>query len=171
MNPTIEEVICNEAKIPKKILFISDDFDNDHFEIIKSDLKKGNYFSSEYSNYFSFECDLIKNFDDFKEEHYSYDAYLVDYGILGDSDKSIEIMKNLTDNICILVAWCGGLSRKYNNDAKIMFPKETRLHNLPSCDTSCDEMKYMMYRNLRENVSPSEFAERLLKIALKRGNK
>jgi len=161
--------ILEEAKIKKKILMISDDFCEHSFETLKKLMKNGNYFYNPESNYFSFEVDLVEDFEEFKDQAYlrNYDAFLIDYGILGNEEDHLEIIKKMTENFgCVI--WCGGLNGHYCKDAKELFPDRKYLHNLPECSIASDDIIYCLYQNLESNKAPQQFALRAIKIAWER---
>ena len=146
-------------KVLKKVLFISDDFDSmimDRFLITKKFVEPGNIYYSKESNWLKFKIDLIKSFQDIKKKKIKdYDCILIDYGLLGDKKENIKIITDI-HNKQIPIGWCGGLSARYNDDAKDMFPKLKFLHNLPSSSTGHEEILFILYEIFGENKDKVE---------------
>lgn len=133
------------VKQSKRILFITDDFDNNAWQIRKKLCESGNIFYDSKSNYLKFKFDKVKTFEEI-DNRKRYDVILIDYGIIGDKEKNIEFLESFWLK-GILLAWVGGLggSNRYNEDAKVMFPKQTFLHNLPSSNTGHEGILLLLY--------------------------
>jgi len=156
--------VLEEAKIVKKILIISDDFDPHSFETLKELLKDGNYFYSESSNCFSFEADLVEDFEDIRDIAYlrKYDAFLIDYGIVGDDKDNLDMIKDMTKSG--IVIWCGGLNGHYSEDCKRLFPDRKYMHNLKECSIGASDIKIALYGGFNLGVAHSDFTEKALDI-------
>jgi hypothetical protein len=124
----------------KNILFISDDFNSsikeyDNFKPLKELVEDNNY------NLF-----LANRFDKINNK-IKYDAVFIDYGFIDNCFNTLEYcLKKIEDfhKTGVKLVWCGGLPTKYNNDAKITFPKLKYLHNLPFCSTAYDDVIFTL---------------------------
>lgn len=137
-------------KTNKKILLITDDFGERHYDNVKHLANEGNYYYHEEDNWLSFSFDLSGDFSKIPDKE--YDAVLIDYGLIGDSiyptgncDKAIKIITDFYKK-GIPLAWCGGLVGRYNKDAKILFPDLKFLHNLPETDIGHDSIMFCLYK-------------------------
>lgn len=161
--------VLKEAKIKKKILIISDDFDEHSFSTFKELVDEGNYFYGEESNCLSFDVQHVEDFEDIRDTPFlrKYDAYLIDYGIVGDDEDNLEMIKKMTDNFGIVI-WCGGLNGHYNEDVKRLFPNRKYLYDLPECSIGAKDVIFALYKAFNENVYRSEFVIRVTNILYKR---
>ena len=103
--------------ITKKILRITDDQDN---------LQLG---TSCYSSNIEYTGKVINKFQFLK----SYDAILIDYGMMGNFKNSVDILRKYYF-AGIPMFWCGGLSSKYEDDCKKVFPDIKFLHQIKSIE-------------------------------------
>ncbi len=159
--------VLKEAKIKKKVLIISDDFDEDSFSTFKELVDEGNYYYAEESNYFSFDVEHVEDFEDIRDTLFlrKYDAYLIDYGIVGDDKDNLEMIKQMTNGIVI---WCGGLNGHYNEDIKRLFPDRKYMHDLPECSIGAKDVILALYEAFNPKTHRSEFVIRLANILYKR---
>jgi hypothetical protein len=149
----IEQSEGKMEKTKKKILIISDDFGERHFENIKELCKEGNYYYHEEDNCFSFDIDLVEDFEIIRDTPFlrRYDAFLIDYGLVGDDKDNLEMIRlMISKGGCVI--WCGGLSGKYNKDAKIMFPDRVYMHNLPECSIGHEEIMNCLYDSFKKQI-------------------
>lgn len=160
--------VLREAKIKKKILLISDDFDEDSFATFKKLVDEGNYFYAEESNYLSFDVKHIQSFEHIKNNALKeYGAYLIDYGLVGNDKNNVELIRKMTDDFGIVI-WCGGLNGRYNEEAKRLFPNRKYLHDLPECSIEADNVLFALYKAFNPTVHTSQFVARALKILYKK---
>ena len=165
MSRVVDDIL-RQAKICKNVLIVSDDFDEFHLDTLKQLVEDGDYFYNAESNYFSFKLFLVKDLQSIKDIS-KFDAFLVDYGVVGTDNNSLEILEKMTEHFgCVI--WCGGLAGRYNIDAKKMFPDAYFIHDLPECSISSEDILHALYHNLKSNTSPSEFTLRCINIALKK---
>ena len=138
----------------KKILIISDDYQNDFFK--QSTLKKinsgkyfaGNGFHNGLGNKYKFKTELVESFKNIKIT--KYDAIIVDYGLIGgdEEDIAIELLRNCNAKNILLIITCA-LCLRYREDVKKVFPKFKFIHDLPVCDIGADDILYSLYSNLK----------------------
>ena len=142
------------SKKLKKILIISDDYQNDFFK--QSTLKKinsGKYFASNdfhngLGNKYKFKTELVESFKNIKIT--KYDAIIVDYGLIGgdEEDIAIELLRNCNaKNILLIISSASSLG--YWRDVQVSFPKLKLIHDLPVCDIGADDILYSLYSNLK----------------------
>ena len=136
-------------KTIKNVLFITDDIRESLKDNIKEKFKQGNYYYDEELNKYSFDVIIQESFSDNIDK--KWDVILIDFGLLDDNKKlisNIEILK-LFYRKKIPMIWCGGLSNRYNGEAKLLFPKLKFLHDIPSVGLDNDDIMYELYQVLK----------------------
>jgi hypothetical protein len=147
-------------KVLKKILFITDDWNEFNFKCKRKLCEKGNYFYNKESNWLRFKFFLRKDFVELQKRE--YDAVLIDYGLIDNKYRLINskpVISFLQDYYMegIKLAWVGGLGGldKYNMSAQIDFPQNSFLHKLPTSSTGHEDILYLLYR-IFEDEKPKE---------------
>ncbi len=133
-------------KVLKKILFFTDDFDQEMLDMSCSD---GDFFYNDESNWCRFKIEKITSFKEV-DRRKKYDVVLIDFGLLGNREKqgeeeNIEGLRYF-HNKGIPLAYVGGLPERSNAEARRFFPRIKFLHNLPC--SSLSDMEFMLYRHI-----------------------
>jgi len=136
----------------KNILFISDDFSDNSFTILKEVCETGNFYYHQKNNCFKFKFTLIT---DFSIPNNKFHAVLIDYGIVGNhlqaNYDALQKLERLYQKGIVLI-WCGGLHRISNDDAKEQFPNHEFIHNLKHCGLCRDDVLLCLYESLKKEV-------------------
>ncbi|HED05815.1 MAG TPA: hypothetical protein ENI61_03930 [Ignavibacteria bacterium] len=123
----------------KNILFISDNFRDSQYNYFNS-LKELVEENGKYKIFLANRFSRINN-------KIMFDAVFIDYGFIDNCFNTFQYCLNKIEMFYknnIIIVWCGGLPKKYNDDAKQLFPKLKYLHNLISCRSSYDEVIFTL---------------------------
>lgn len=146
-------------KILKKVLFITDNYDDWNWKWFKKDFSNGNYYYNEESNWIKFKCDILKKLEQAKNiKKGVYDIILIDYGIIGDIryntaeelNKRIKIIEDLYKKCEYLILQ--GIMAKYyiENDIKNYMNKFKILKKLKIVSFGRDDLLYDLYHIIRK---------------------
>ena len=133
-------------KIKKKVLWITDNWDEEDQESQKEDFLAGEFFYNSKANIFSFELEFM---NELKYPSGKYDAILIDYGLYDNTEKNYRVLKRILKKGC-LVFWGSAFNREIiEQDLKKIRPELTCIRFV---GIRTDDILYTLYCFLRKKL-------------------
>lgn len=133
----------------KKIMFITDDYDDETWEMNKEGCEHGEYFnpSSKYANWLTFDFHRTEDFN--LKGLDKFDAILIDYGLVG-NDGNMRLLERLYKK-GVPLAWTGGLGGGWvRDDLKNKFPDFLFAQGMLSASIGRDETLVLLYEVFKD---------------------